>query len=225
MSRNSPQLPDAPKSKVFWSDLEREKIVERAVDLLESEPGLAPGLPLLRLASEVLPEKRRRDLIALSQVPWFKRMVAAERERREMGRRSKDDAVSVLREQRDTHATWMAEQLRRYDRLVPAMEKVAKETEGQRRAFTKMMTVDGEWRKRALELNQQALDLLAKTTHAAEEQAERTARLEQIQSQIVQTLIEDRKEMLELLGRLCGELHDLNSRLTSVEDSSKLKPQ
>lgn len=62
-------------SRIIWSEAERAQIVTRAVDLKYEQPQLS-GLALLRAATEVLPEDRRRRLIALSQAPWFSEMFA-----------------------------------------------------------------------------------------------------------------------------------------------------
>src|SRR4051794_6872895 len=76
-----------PKSKVVWTDDEKDRIVKRAVDLKRDRPGLA-GLALLRASLEVLPAHRRRQFIAISQAPWFPKQVAAELKRRDLESRA-----------------------------------------------------------------------------------------------------------------------------------------
>jgi len=197
------------KTKIFWSDTERIQITKRAADLMDERPGLS-GLPLLRAALEILPEDRRRGLIALSQARWFTRMVQEEVDRREMERRAQDDTTGILREHRAHHESWMEQQLSRFDRMVPALERVAHETEEHRRAFAKMMSGDREWKERTLEFNRQAVELLAQNTQATKEHAERAAQ--------IAALMENQREVVKLLGQLCAEMHDLNVRLAAVEE-------
>lgn len=216
MTGKPPKGRRLPKSKIFWTDDERAQITRQAVDLMEVDAGLT-GLALLRAALEALPEERRRGLIALSQAPWFTRMTRDEVERRDMERKAQDDAVGVLREQRTHHNIWMDEQLSRIDRMLPLFETTAHAAEEHRQAFAKMMTNDEEWRQKTLEFNQKALELLAKNAQANEAQAERIAKIEEMQARSAEALTADRQEMIRLLGQLCAEVHDLNVRLTEVK--------
>lgn len=167
---SQPASKPSPRSKVFWSDIEKAMIVKRAVDLREERPGLA-GLPLLRASLDVLPAHRRRDLIALSQALWFTRMVGDETKRREMEAKLQDNTVSVLRENRGQHTEWMSEHIARFDRLLAHVEGVSHDLEAHRLK--------------------------------AAESADRRARWE--------------GQVVSLLGQVCGELRDLNTRLSSVE--------
>lgn len=78
MSRNtSMPEPNATRSKVFWTEAEKKKVVQRAREIQANHPDLA-GLPLLRAAITALPPARRRKLIAVSQAAWFEDGLKAE---------------------------------------------------------------------------------------------------------------------------------------------------
>lgn len=83
--------------RVVWTAREKDDLIRRAVDIQSEHPDLA-GLPLLRAAMHVLPETRRRHLLAVTQAPWFEPGVTAEVRRRTMEIRAGTDLGAVMRE-------------------------------------------------------------------------------------------------------------------------------
>ena len=73
--------------KVHWTPEERTIIVGKAADLICEDSGLG-HLDLLRAGIDLLPADRRRKVIAMSQVPWFPKLV-----REEMARRATQDKL------------------------------------------------------------------------------------------------------------------------------------
>lgn len=67
----------ARKRKVVWTRAEQGVIVARAAEIALERPGVG-GLELLRLAQKALPPERRRDVRALTLVPWFEDGVTTE---------------------------------------------------------------------------------------------------------------------------------------------------
>jgi len=61
---------DKPRGRVFWTDREKSDLIHRAESIQRMRPDLA-GLPLLRAAIRSMPTNRRRNLVSLTQVPWF----------------------------------------------------------------------------------------------------------------------------------------------------------
>ena len=53
-----------------WNNEEKAKLVERARELMAS--GISRPLEAIRKAQNVLPRDRRRTILHMGQVPWFK---------------------------------------------------------------------------------------------------------------------------------------------------------
>lgn len=128
------QRPSPGRGRVFWSDIERGRIVSRAADLRTERPSLH-GLSLLRAALDALPPQRRRHLVALAQAPWFTRMVADEMKRRQLEANSREDTVAVLKDHRDRHKEWMPEHISRLDQMI----KMTGEAEAERRRVIELL--------------------------------------------------------------------------------------
>lgn len=77
-------------NRVFWTIEERRLIISAAVATQRNRPDLS-GLPLLREAMRSLPADRKRQIISLSQVPWFEEGIQTE----VLKRRSEEDSVIV----------------------------------------------------------------------------------------------------------------------------------
>ena len=78
------------QSRITWTSAEKSKVIARAVETQQKRPELS-GLPLIRVAMQVLPVNRRRKLNAIAQVPWFEPALAEAVQRRTEG--EKLDAI------------------------------------------------------------------------------------------------------------------------------------
>lgn len=83
---------DDPQSRITWTSAEKSKVIAQAVETQQKRPELA-GLPLIRVAMQVLPVDRRRHLNAIAQVPWFDPALAEAVQRRTVG--EKLDAITT----------------------------------------------------------------------------------------------------------------------------------
>lgn len=97
--------------RVIWTDAEKAAVVRRAVDTQRDHPDLA-GLPLLRVAMNVLPPTRRRKLIAVTQAPFFEPAVVAEIKRRTAEERLEGDLIPIAKQNASHNAAISACQAR-----------------------------------------------------------------------------------------------------------------
>ena len=68
-------------------------------------------------------------MIALSQAPWFNRMVNDEARRREVEEKLGSNAVTALKEHHSHYVRWEGAQLSRFAKLIAVLESMAEEAE------------------------------------------------------------------------------------------------
>jgi dsDNA-specific endonuclease/ATPase MutS2 len=111
----------------------------------------------------------------------------------------------------------MEAQFARYDKMLGMLSQSVQEAERQH-AFSEGWRIEHEeWRESVMDFNKAALELLAKTVEATQGQAERAAEWEKLRKEAADQMLKDQRQMIELLGKICGELHDLGARLAAPE--------
>jgi hypothetical protein len=66
------------KTRIWWTDIEKEEITKRAANIIFKNPGTSQLDALRRSQESFLPKERRRVVITISSVPWFPELLNKE---------------------------------------------------------------------------------------------------------------------------------------------------